>query len=337
MSVKSNIRERRQHRVKQIMASGGRPATDGERLPYSSTVDYGHLRSERAEPVFEMSERNRENHPDPVPMEEGTEYRRNKEIPERVWNDDPEAMWKRQERELWMSLNASHFGPPQLGQTVQPEMDGGSGAAGGGPSFRRGRVLVRLALSAVLFAGVWFMFRLDHPYADTGKRWVTAALTKQYDFAAAAAWYEREFRGLPAILPTLRQQGAPDAQKANSSPHSLYPPVKGSIVEMERTNALGVTLQTAAYAAVVALDTGRVASVTSDGDRGNVVVIQHANGLQSTYGWLSDMTLKKNDWVEGGERIGSVTTDAAGRTGKLYVAIQKGGRSVPPSEVVAFD
>lgn len=337
MSVKSNIRERRQHRVKQIMASGGRSAPDGERLPYPATADYGYQQRERVEPESEISERRWENHPDSPPMEEGPEYRRNQEIPERGWNDDPEAMWKRQERELWMSLNDSRYGPPRRGNPVQPETDGGAGAAGGGPSFRRGRIVVRLALSAALFAGVWFMFRLDHPYAETGKRWVTAALTEEYDFAAVAAWYEREFRGLPAILPTLRPQGAPEAQKANSSPHSLYAPVKGSIVETERSNALGVTLQTAAFAAVVALDTGRVASVTGGGDQGTVVVIQHANGLQSTYGWLSDTSLKKNDWVEGGERIGSVTTDAASRTGKLYVAVQKEGRYVPPSEVVAFD
>ncbi|TMV52915.1 hypothetical protein FE783_01615 [Paenibacillus mesophilus] len=318
MEVKSNVRQRRMDRMKQIIASeqgehrsdvrpvrsGGSRAQGPAKTSYGWTQDNEYGKTERERGV-------REEEPQRI------DYSR----------EDPEYVWKRQERERWSSFE----------RAPGPASDGWMESGGLKPPTVR-QIWIKLGISAVLFAGIWGMFRIDHPMADQGRQWVKAALTEDYDFSAVAAWYEREFGGLPAFLPSLRAKADPEAQKASSpSLQRLYSPVRGKVVGAAANGDPGVTIRTEPEAAVAALDTGRVVSVSTATDKATVVVIQHAGGLQSTYGWLKGTSLKPNDWVKGGETIGSVTTDAAGGAGKLYVAVKKDNQYVNPAEVVSFD
>jgi stage IV sporulation protein FA len=319
MEVKSNVRQRRMDRMKQIIASeqieyrneSGRADNVSGRLHGQAQTSYGRPPGSPAAGSGYAERGIREEEP------MRTDYGR----------EDPEYVWKRQERERWTSLE----------RAVGPSPDDWTNRGGLKPPTVR-QIWIKLGISAVLFGGIWGMFRIDHPLADRGRQWVSSALTEDYDFSAAAAWYEREFGGLPAFLPALRAKSDPEAQKASSpSVQRLYTPVHGKIVGTAADGELGVTLRTEPEASVAALDTGRVVSVSTGTDKATVVVIQHAGGLQSTYGWLQGTTLKTHDWVKGGETIGSVTTDAAGGAGKLYVAVKKENQYVNPAEVVSFD
>jgi stage IV sporulation protein FA len=318
MEVKSNVRQRRMDRMKQIIASeqgeyrsdvrqaqsGANRIRSQAQTSYGWTPDNGYGKPE-SERVFREEEPGR------------VDYGR----------EDPEYVWKRQERERWSSLERATGSAP----------DGWMESGGLKPPTVR-QIWIKLGVSAVLFAGIWGMSGVDHPMADRGRQWVKAALTEDYDFSAVAAWYEREFGGLPAFLPSLRAKSDPEAQKASSpSLQRLYSPVHGKIVGAAADGDRGVTIRTEPEAVVAALDTGRVISVSTGTDKATVVVIQHAGGLQSTYGWLKGTSLKTNDWVKGGETVGSVTTDAAGGAGKLYVAVKKENQYVNPAEVVSFD
>ncbi|RKN83845.1 peptidoglycan DD-metalloendopeptidase family protein [Paenibacillus ginsengarvi] len=307
MEVKSNVRRRRMDRMKQIVTTG-----QEERFGGGNRADgQGSREMERAPVSYESAE-------------EGTPFRRQASEQRLLAyreEDDPEWAWKRQESQRWRSL----------------------GGPGGGGNWERKPPSIRslwtkLGISAVLFAGIWGMFQVDHPLAERGQRWVTAALTEEYNFSGMAAWYERKFGGLPAILPALGGKRDPEAQKVSSSSlKGMYTPVHGKIVEKLSDGELGITLRTVPEAKVVAIDTGRVVAVSDSADKGTTVVLQHSGGLQSIYGWLQGTSLKTNDWVKGGETIGSVTTDAAGGAGKLYVAVKKEGEYVKPQEVIPFD
>jgi stage IV sporulation protein FA len=324
MEVKANVRQRRIDRMKQILASGQRMNHDDIELPGRRG----------GKPAGQPGPTGRT---EPSRGAGRTEPSRGGTAPygsslrdfgpdrdERF--DDPEYVWKRERNKRWSSW--------EQGAGPQRERDD----EGGGlkpPTARQ--IWVRLTVSAVLFGCFWGMFRIDHPLAERGQAYVRAALTEEYDFTAAAAWYERTFGGLPALLPALRPK-AGEAQKAGSaSLHKLYVPVHGKIVERASGGELGITIRTEPEATAVAIDTGIVVSVTTGTDKGTVLVLQHAGGLQSTYGWLESTSLKKHDWVEGGETIGRVTTDAAGGAGKLYVAVRKDNQFVDPTEVIAFD
>ncbi|MBD2861005.1 peptidoglycan DD-metalloendopeptidase family protein [Paenibacillus oceani] len=315
MEVKSNVRQRRMDRMKQIVAS-----EQGIRSGNDKTVFHEEAYDGQRERSGHDSSQYR-----PVNLNGSGREDLSSARDDRM--DDPEFVWKHREQERWTAMGRAE----QPGWTDTPDNGGMTP-----PSVRQ--IWVKLGLSAVVFAGVWGLFQLDHPMAQRGQAWVRTALTVDYDFTAVAAWYERSFGGVPAWLPSIREKDAPEAQKAStSSLGRIYVPVTGKIVSRSGDGDLGITLRTEPLAAVIAIDTGRVVSVTSGTDKGTVVVVQHADGLQSTYAWLQSTTLQKNDWVNGGETIGSVTTDAAGGAGKLYVVVKKDNQYVNPTEVIPFD
>lgn len=315
MEVKSNVRQRRMDRMKQIVASDQGMRSSVKKAEHTGGVYPGQGENGAA--------------PYPPNRHAAINSGGREEAPRErdIRLDDPEFVWKRHERERWTAMGRAD----QAGWTEPPD-NGGLQP----PSVRQ--VWVKFGLSAVLFAGVWGLFQLDHPMAKRGQTWVRTALTADYDFSAVAVWYERSFGGLPAWLPAIRDKTAPEAQKASTSlMGQIYVPVAGKIVSQNSEGDLGISLRTEPAAAVTAIDTGRVVSVSNGTDQGTVVVIQHAGGLQSTYKWLQSTTLQKNDWVKGGETIGNVTTDAAGGAGKLYVVVKKDNQYVNPTEVIPFD
>lgn len=311
MEMKSNIRQRRMDRMKQILAS------EREEYPHPA-----------APSGAAGSGRHYHTYPDGRPGVPIDSFREAVPMQQEYGpEDDPEYVWKRQEKERWSSFEQG----PRIDDRFRKR------DVGLKPPSKR-QIWIKLALSAALFGGVWGMFRIDHPLTERGRQWVSAALTEDYNFAAAAAWYERNFGGLPAFLPAFGEKTTPQAQKANSSSlQHLIAPIHGKIVEAAKEGELGITIRTEPEASVAAIDTGRVTAVNTATDKGTVLVVQHANGLQSTYGWLQSTNLKVHDWVKGGETIGVVTTDAAGGAGKLYVAVKKDNQSLDPAEVIPFD
>jgi stage IV sporulation protein FA len=239
--------------------------------------------------------------------------------------DDPEYVWKMEEKRRWASLM-------QL-----PDRQKEEGPSGGKPpafiSFR-----AKAGISALLFGLVWGMFQIDHPYAEKGRLWVTQALTIEADFGKWASYYAQSFSGAPSFLPAFLHRDGTEARKANApAVRKLYIPAHGKIEETESGGALGITLRTRPDAKVAALDTGRVVDIRTGTERGTVVVLQHADGLESIYGWLKETSVKKYDWLLGGETFASVSTDPANGTGKLYIAVRKNGQYVAPTDVISFD
>ncbi len=86
---------------------------------------------------------------------------------------------------------------------------------------------------------------------------------------------------------------------------------------------------------VLAAGDGKVVSVTQDDLYGTTVVIEHAEGIKTTYSNLADTpTVAAGDMVRGGDVIGSVGKTALceiGQGSHMHFAMSRDGASVDPT------
>lgn len=284
--------------------------------------------------------------------------------PERM--NDPEYVWKMRQKEWLEQISFS---------TDEEPPSGFGGGSGGRLGSSARKFAAQLLVSALLFALIWGLFQLRQPWAIHGQAAVREALTRDFPFAAVAAWFEEEFSGAPSFLPAFLFKR--DADKVNARlTRDFVSPVKGTVEVPFSPRHPGVVLETAPGASVFAIDTGRVIFSGVRDDWGPTLVIQHADGYRSTYGRLSAARLERGDWVKAGEWIGQTSTgrasprdaadadsgDASGRddgsrqnlqnrlqgegpqaegaaksAGRFYFAVMKDNEYLDPAEVVSFD
>lgn len=246
---------------------------------------------------------------------------------------DPEFVWNQRDR---YRSESSEWTSPSYNRIDYPIERTYTGNRWLSPPTRR-QLWVKFGVSAVIFALALGTFRFDHPLTLKGRQWITSALTTDYDFTATAAWYEAKFSGLPAILPASWRRADPETQKASTvNARQLYSPITGQIIVPYTLSDPMITIETASGEAK-AVDAGRIIAVTTGTDNRVTVVIQHANGLQSTYGGLSATTIKKYDWIKGGEIVGQISAGAGNKTGRLQFAMKKDNQWIDPLDVVPFD
>ncbi|MDF2964226.1 MAG: peptidase [Paenibacillus sp.] len=301
MEIRDKVRQRRMERIKQLQETDHRTYYSAPEYPQTvrpAPLPYGNASKGSSLDDYNSST--------------SEELKR--------WND-PEYVWKRK-------LNRD------IAERVQDyEYDDG----GGGFMPTRRNIRTKLVISCILFAAVWGMFQTDHPWANKGKAFVTSALSEPFDFQPVALWYERQFGGAPTLLPALNPVKQEEAQKVTADSKHYFVPVKGKIIAPFEPSRLGLTLETKADATVAAMDTGLVVYAGSKEDTGYTVIIRHTNGLQSVYGWIEQGKVELNDWIKGGETIGTVSKNNSKQSGYLYFAVSKDNRFLNPADVVSFD
>lgn len=231
-----------------------------------------------------------------------------------VTEPDPEVMWK-ERRGNW-------------------EDDGD----GGRPRFAAGFIRRTIA-SLVVFGAVWGIFFLRQPWALKAQDFVSDALSKDMDFAAAQVWYEDHFNGAPSFIPSFGDQEMP-AEKVTAL-HAFSAPLEGSIVRPFVSTLEGVEIMpsepSSGSIAVKSVDTGRVLSVSKEVKGGIRIMIRHTGSITAEYGHLSGTRLKTDDWVRSGDTIGWMQGTANADMPLLYFAVMKDKTYIDPAEVVSFD
>jgi len=101
---------------------------------------------------------------------------------------------------------------------------------------------------------------------------------------------------------------------------------------IDRQTHLGIDLASTAQAPVPAANAGTVVFADELGIYGNCIIIDHGLGLQSLYGHLSQIGVRKGESVSKGQIIGH--TGATGMAGgdHLHLSILVGGQQVNPLE-----
>lgn len=156
-------------------------------------------------------------------------------------------------------------------------------------------------------------------------------MKEEFQFATVAKWYEKQF-GKPLVFysPTEKKEGTIQ-QKDYAIPAS------GKVMQGFQKNGQGVFVQTATNATVESVNEGLVVFAGKKEELGNTVQIQHADGTESWYANLNDMTVKLYDYVSKKQKIGTVNNDANNKNGKFYFAIKKNEKFIDPIQVISFD
>jgi murein DD-endopeptidase MepM/ murein hydrolase activator NlpD len=87
---------------------------------------------------------------------------------------------------------------------------------------------------------------------------------------------------------------------------------------------------------VLATATGLVDAVYVDPYFGNVIIIDHLNGLASFYAHLDETFFRVGDLVKKGEPIGLVGNTGHSSAAHLHFEIREGGKSVDPERYLNF-
>lgn len=233
---------------------------------------------------------------------------------------DPEKMWKQGHRGWYDNLNEPIIPPRKSSFTVS--------------------LLRRLTVSVLVFGTVWGIFSIQEPWATKTQGYIVDGLSREMDFQAAQTWYEDHFGGPPSFIPIFGQREE-DSTKVNASA-SLVPPLDGNLVQSFAVDLKGVLISpkgdSLSSHEVKSVETGRVLEVKKQPDSSISVLIQHTGKKTAIYSRLSATTLKVNDWVQGGDIIGTlpfVLSD--GEPPALYFMLKDGDRSMDPTEVIPFD
>jgi len=137
-------------------------------------------------------------------------------------------------------------------------------------------------------------------------------LFPELETSAAAALRRRDFvpRGLPVEGALTARFGEMDSRYLK--PHS------------------GVDIAAPKGSIVAATATGIVAAAINDPLMGNEVVIDHLNGYKTQYGHLEAITVKKGDWIERGERIGTVGSTGHAEGAHVHYTLESSGIAIDP-------
>lgn len=201
-----------------------------------------------------------------------------------------------------------------------------------------GMLKAQAAGAAFLFAAVWALFQWEHPAVERGQAFVRAALTQELRTEDVYAWYEARFGELPSFLPAW-ERVSPEAERVGADVGRAYvAPVAGRIVEPfggVRSGA-GVVVRTSG-SSVASMDAGLVVYAGETQETGQTIVVRHPGGLETVYGYLGEIAVAKDDWVEAGATIGFVRPASEEEPGGLmYFAVKKGNSFIDPSDVVAL-
>lgn len=233
---------------------------------------------------------------------------------------DPEKLWKQGHRG-WYDHTTEPVMPPRK------------------YSFGAG-LLRRLTASVLIFGAIWGIFSIHEPWAIRTQGYIIQGLNQEMNFQAAQAWYEEYFGGTPSFIPIFGQDEQ-DTTKVNART-SLIPPLQGNLVQAFAVDFKGVLIaplgDSLSVHEVKSVEAGRVLEVKQQADSSISVLIQHTGSRTAIYSRLSATTLKVNDWVEGGDVVGTLPpVQSDGEQSALYFMLKDGDRSVDPTDVITFD
>jgi len=186
----------------------------------------------------------------------------------------------------------------------------------------------KVIVAAILFFSVAILYRMEASFLQKPKEWVSGAVTEEFQFASVNKWYQDNFGEPLAFLPQVPSSN--DVQPV-SAQHAL--PVNGTIRESFQKNGQGVVIETPQQQEVKASNGGMVIKALNKSDTGKTVVIQHADGSKTYYGFLDEINVNAYEHVNNGATVGTTTPTSNGEQ-RFYFAIQKGDDFIDPFQVI---
>lgn len=183
-------------------------------------------------------------------------------------------------------------------------------------------------LAGILFLGTALLFQSDNDLLQKPKVVASGLLTNEFPFAKANQWYQETF-GTPLAL-------TPEEKVVTTSEKSaLALPVSGNISESFQANGEGVLIAPEETSTISALRAGVIIFAGNDPETNKTIVVQHADGSKSTYGYLSSTNVHLYEFVDSNQVIGKFVPGKESKN--VYFAIEKNDEFVDPVKVIEVD
>ncbi|WP_168123754.1 M23 family metallopeptidase [Paenibacillus sp. HB172176] len=329
MGLRDDVKERRQAKIRTIV----------ERYHDSGGASPGRIREIDDSAKTERTKLN-QRQPDTSSAQGGSERREDDFLsaqhelqidPELAWKKNPNP-WASWDKEDWSKKPPrSYVGAPY---PDNGEYDNRSTQSSGMRIFFK-ELKWKFLIALILFAAIWGIFRGDEEWATKGQGIIHQAMKDEFDFEAAAAWYEQLFSGAPSFIPIFQNDRRDAALVDGQVKQTIVTPLRnGSLLRTFAELLNGIELAGEPGAAVSAAETGRVIQVSKEQD---TVIIQHANNRVTVYGKLGEAKVHVNDWVEAGDEIGKLQEANESGVPVLYFAVKQDDQYMDPVDVIPFD
>lgn len=180
-------------------------------------------------------------------------------------------------------------------------------------------------LSVALFIAVVFLLKTNIPNLQQAQEWTYKAVQDEFPFAQVNEWYVTKLGSPLSFTP----QGNIQLDEDDAT---MELPVMGHVVETFSTNGTGIMISPDEKTVVSALSRGVVLFAGNDQDTHKTVVIQHADGSNTTYGHLSAIDVHVYQIVNANETIG--TFQPTEQNEMVYFSIEKDSQFIDPSQVI---
>jgi stage IV sporulation protein FA len=204
------------------------------------------------------------------------------------------------------------------------------------PLFNRHALLMQVMFSIIMFLIAGIIFKHSGEQTVKAQKFIKHIYEDEFEFAAAKDWYENKFGKPLALLPKDKIQNSQEIEEA-SEVYAM--PADGKVYETFSTNGKGIWIETGKEESVETAKEGYIVYAGKKDELGYTVIIQHADEQESWYGDLKeiDKSIKLYNYVESGTKLGKVSENEGGKTGKFYFAIKKDKNFIDPSKVIDID
>lgn len=184
-------------------------------------------------------------------------------------------------------------------------------------------------LASILFLGTAILLQTNNDLLEKPKVVASGLLTNEFPFAKANQWYQQTFGAPLALTPEEH------TVTANKTTSTLALPVSGSISESFQANGKGVLITPEDTSNVSVLRSGVIVFAGNDPETNKTVVVQHADGSKSTYGFLSSTNVHLYEFVDSNQVIGEFIPSKESKN--VYFSIEKNDEFVDPVQVIEVD
>jgi stage IV sporulation protein FA len=204
------------------------------------------------------------------------------------------------------------------------------------PLFNRHALLMQVMFAIILFLIAGIIFKNNGEQTARAQAFIKQVYEEEFHFAAAKEWYEKQF-GKPLVLLPKDPPQKIDGSKETSEVYAI--PANGKVYETFSSNGKGIWIETGRTETVETAKDGYIVFAGRKDNLGYTVIIQHTDEQESWYGDLKeiDPSIKLYNYVESGTKLGMVSENEDGKSGKFYFAIKKDKAFIDPSKVIPFD
>lgn len=191
-------------------------------------------------------------------------------------------------------------------------------------------------LASVLLIGMAYLLFQTTIIPASWKNQAREVMTRDFNFAGVAGWYEARFGSLPTLLPSLTGPNAVPAAGTSKNTVAWRLPATWKVVKAFEPNSAKVVLNTGIADSVMVGEMGWVTYVGEQPGYGTTVIVRLTQGREVWLGNLDEVKVTKDEVLQPGQEIG--TARAVNSTSRhLYLGVKMDETFVNPLEVIPFE